>query len=410
MFFRDVKHQDRALSLLRRALASGRTHHAYLFDGPSGVGKELAGVALAARLMCLSAKADEFEPCGKCDSCRAMAAGTHPDFHLVERRLHKLHPDPQERRKKGLELGVNVVRHFLIEHASSSPSLGRRRVFVVRDAERMNEQAQNALLKTLEEPPGAACLILVTSSAARLLTTIRSRSQRIAFGLLPADFVRERVAAIANVSPNAAAALAALSDGRLGVALQWQRIDLLSAIEPLTRLLATTLDDIERFAKETLAVATDLAVRARKVTAAETAAPAERGAPPGAKPASKAAANDIGADADADDEDDDTEADADEESAKSASTDELRDAVRLTLMLHATALRDALVQREQLTQARILGDAPAVARLAERFDAAALGEAIRNIAVAETMIERSVQPQLALERLAAAMTGAAGVL
>lgn len=135
MFFRDVRHQDRALSILRRTLANGRTHHAYLFDGPDGVGKEMTARAVAAKLLCENVPGDagfqaglglggdaddaDFEPCGDCRSCRLFAAGTHPDFHLVTRSLNKLHPEPQVRKTKGLYLVVAIIRHFLIERASA---------------------------------------------------------------------------------------------------------------------------------------------------------------------------------------------------------------------------------------------------------------------------------------------------
>jgi len=226
VFFRDVQHQDRALSILRRALVSGRTHHAYLFDGPEGVGKELAARALAARLMCRSAAdavgglfgagAPPFEPCGECASCRAFAGGSHPDFHLIHRGLHELHPDRTVRRGSGLYLPIDVIRDFLIEPAALRPALGARRLFLVRDAERMQDPAQNALLKTLEEPPGQAALILVTPSAERLLATIRSRCQRIPFAPLPAEFVAARLAALTGCDAATARALARGAGGRAG--------------------------------------------------------------------------------------------------------------------------------------------------------------------------------------------------
>ena len=94
MRFSDVQHQDRALSIVRRALASGRMHHAYLFDGPEGVGKELAARALAARLLCEAPDlAENADACGECRACRLFAAGNHPDYHLIHRGLHKRHPD-----------------------------------------------------------------------------------------------------------------------------------------------------------------------------------------------------------------------------------------------------------------------------------------------------------------------------
>ena len=203
------------ISILRRALGSGRTHHAYLFDGPAGVGKELTARALV-RGCCvrMTAAPADADACGQCWPCRLLTTENHPDFHLIHRGLHKLHPDRAVRQRKGLFLGVDLIRHFLIEPAAMKPAQGRRRVFLIRDAERMNEEAQNALLKTLEEPPGTACLILVTASALRLLPTIRSRCQVVPFALLPTDFVSGELAARLGLSSADARALAALAGGR----------------------------------------------------------------------------------------------------------------------------------------------------------------------------------------------------
>ena len=204
--------------MLQRSLRNGRLAHALLLAGPQGVGKELAAGALAARLLCHDPPADEVEPCGACESCRLLASGNHPDFHLIHRGLHRQHPDRTIRESKGLSLVVDVVRHFLIEPAYTSPSLGRRRVFVVRDAERMNEAAQNAFLKTLEEPGADVVILLESSRPAALLPTIRSRVVPIAFGRLEEQDAAAALVA-AGLGAEEAAALARWSGGAPGQAL-----------------------------------------------------------------------------------------------------------------------------------------------------------------------------------------------
>ncbi len=384
MRFRDVCHQERAISIIRRGLASGRTHHAYLFDGPEGVGKELTAVALAARLLCeapdLRADADA---CGECLSCRLLAAGNHPDFHLVHRGLHKLHPDRNIRSSKGLFLVVDVIRHFLIEPASTSPSRGRRRVFLVRDAERMNEGAQNALLKTLEEPPGSACLILVTASAQRLLPTIRSRCQRVPFDLLPAAFVEEQLTSRTGVAPDAGRALAALSQGRLGPAIRWHQVDLLATMQRVSAELAARRDKTpEAFGKSMLEIATELALRtAETVGQTETTGEAEL-------PAEKTTAGQKRV----------------KTSARTIDTDELRTALKLVFMLIAAIGRDALVRAA--TGAGTGGILPANVAATETFlqhDPDWIAQRIEAIADAEQMLDRNVAPQLVCERLAVAL-------
>jgi DNA polymerase-3 subunit delta' len=432
MFFREVRHQDRALSILRRTLASGRTPHALLFDGPDGVGKEMTARALAAKLLCENipghvgfqaglglggdAEGDDFEPCGDCRSCRLFAAGTHPDFHLIDRTLHKLHSDPAVRKTKGLYLVVAIIRQFLIERASASPSLGRRRVFVVRDAERMNDEAQNALLKTLEEPPGSACLILVSSAADRLLPTIRSRCQRIPFATLPSAFVQEKLAA-AGMDAAQARTLSGLSQGRLGPALLWNQIGMTELVDRAAALLAEDPSrDPERFAKALIELAGEIASRTGKLekAAAQAAAAAPIGAPVVAVRA--AGSTDAAGDTDdGDDDSDDDDTDGSEESAsapKGAGTDALRDALKLSFSILSTVLRDALVYRSLAA----CGAAPArsdemrllspklgvVPRLAEAEDER-LASRIQAIASAEWMLDRNVAPALACERLAIAL-------
>ncbi|HPM22372.1 MAG TPA: DNA polymerase III subunit delta' [Phycisphaerae bacterium] len=371
------------MSILRRALRSGRTHHAYLFEGPAGVGKELAARALAAQLLCEDdQRAVDADPCGRCPACRVFAAGNHPDFHLIHRGLHKLHPEPKIRRQKGLFLVIDVVRHFLIEPATMKPTQGRRRVFVIRDAERMNDEAQNALLKTLEEPPGTACLILVTSSADRLLPTIRSRCQRIPFGLLPTTFVARELQSRAGLDPTDARALAGLADGRLGVALQWHALDLLATLGDVNTCLARVPDaDPETFGKTLVALATELAMRAQP------------------EPTDEADMEDD------EDEDEDEDDDTPSKSSRKVPTDVLRDAYKLVLLLMGATYRDALLIQSGAAALRVLPQSTRAETLAREASPALLDQCILAIGEAEVMLDRNVAPQLVGERLAVALLG-----
>jgi DNA polymerase-3 subunit delta' len=380
--FRDVQHQERALAIVRRALRSGRMPHAYLFEGPAGVGKELTARALAAGLLCEAGdRAPEVEACEECRACQLLAAGNHPDFHLIHRGLHKLHPDRAIRASKGLFLVVDVIRRFLIEPSNTSPSRGRRRVFLIRDAERMNEQAQNALLKTLEEPPGSACLILVTSSAERLLPTIRSRCQRVPFGLLPAEFVCDRLQVQAGLKREAAATLATLAQGRLGAALQWHRIGLLSVLAQVSEALAAGLaNDPETFAKTLLEITQELAARTAEDEARSVAEETLTG-----------------------DSDGETRPRA---GAQTVETDQLRDGLKLVLMLVAAVGRDALLVRTIGEAGRTLpAELAAVDVLAQDAGSDDLAERIQAVVTTERLLDRNVAPQLACEHLAVALSG-----
>ncbi len=377
MRFSDVQHQTRALAILRRALASGRAAHAYLFEGPEGVGKELTARALAARLLCDDdAREPAADACAVCRSCHLVATDNHPDFHLIHRGLHKFHPDRAIRNSKGLFLVVDLIRHFLIAPAALKPAQGRRRVFLVRDAERMNEEAQNALLKTLEEPPGTACLVLVTSSAARLLPTVRSRCQIIPFDFLPTEFVAAELRQREQLAAADANALAALAGGRLGVALRWHQLGLLRCLAAVAEALGRlSTADVEACGKSLIALATELAERAAPRDNESETPDEENGET--RKPRTREVA-----------------------------TDELRDALKIVFLLIAALHRDALV---------VAGGAPALRQLAAqracvddlvaRWPPPHLERDIQAVSEAEQMLDRNVAPQLVCERLAVALRG-----
>jgi DNA polymerase-3 subunit delta' len=380
----DVQHQPRAIAILRHALRSGRPHHAYLLDGPEGVGKELAGRALAARLLCEDGRlAPDADACGACRSCRLLATGNHPDFHLIHRELKRFHPEAAVRARQGLVLGIDLVRHFLIVPASNAPTLGRARVFLLREAERMSEDAQNALLKTLEEPPGRSRLILVTSAASRLLPTIRSRCQRIPFNLLPADFITARLRAAGRAEVEART-LAALAQGRVGAALRWAEAGLLTALTEVAELVeCLPADDPEGWAKRLIDGAQKLALRLRGGVQPEE--PEEAEPEEGEEAGEELSRLRTGSDLE---------------------TDDLRDALKLSLMLVAAILRDALARRSGAEGLLAVADASAAAeKLATAHSAEELAGRIEACSRAEWMIDRNVTRVLACERLAIAMGG-----
>ncbi|TWT43796.1 DNA polymerase III subunit delta' [Phycisphaerae bacterium RAS1] len=381
----DVLHQTSAVSLLRRALRSGRMPHAYLFDGPEGVGKERAALALAARLLCEAEQpAPDADACGECTACRLMAVGNHPDFHLVHRGLHKVHPERSVRVSKGLFLVVDLIRYFVIEPAARTPQLGRRRVFVIRDAERMNDEAQNALLKTLEEPPGEACLVLITSSASRLLPTIRSRCQRVPFGGLPRTFVEAELARQCRVDAASATALAALADGRLGAAIRWQQMGVLDALRDLAALVPQFESDApDAAATRLVEIATALGQRASGDVAPDD--------------------DDEAAGEEADDADSPRSGRG---SAKTIATDVLRDALKLILTLVSAIYRDALVAQSAAAELRNLAAFTRLTdRLAAEWPQERLDAAVRAAAEAESMLDRNVAAQLVCERLVLTISG-----
>ncbi len=235
MSLADVKHQGRALSLIQRAMTRERVPHAYIFHGPDGVGKELAAFELARVLLCGDtsdvALSDEVATtvgvetlraaCAKCEDCAAVGAGAHPDLHIIYRQLNRDHPEPEVRKRKALDIGVDVLRHFVIEKVGLTPNRGRAKVFVIREADRITPQAQNALLKTLEEPPDKTVLILLVRSVDRLLPTTLSRCQVVGFDVLPGAFVKGKLAeAMPSLSASCLDWYSACADGSAGRAIE----------------------------------------------------------------------------------------------------------------------------------------------------------------------------------------------
>ena len=194
--------QSAALDALRNQLATQRVHHAQIFHGPAGVGKFTTAIAFARELLCHDSVTDlhgNASACGHCASCKlfnslneaeenddptAALRSAHPDLHIITKELALFSDDAQERSRKLTSIPVGVIRDHLLGPASLAPAMNHGKVFIVDEAELLNNTGQNALLKTLEEPTEGTYLILVTSSEHRLLPTIRSRCQRVAFGPL----------------------------------------------------------------------------------------------------------------------------------------------------------------------------------------------------------------------------------
>ena len=221
-----------ARDLLDRAVASGRLPHALLLHGPEGVGKGLVATDLAAALLCRTRAPGNARGCGRCPDCLRAASGNHPDLFRIGR-LPKKEPrgaeesdgveeeEPFSGRGGRSELRpfvlVDQIRH-LAEHAAFAPREGHARVFVIDPADRMNAAAQNALLKTLEEPAPRAILVLIASRPHALLATVRSRCLTVGFSAMPTAALARALEA-RGVVPDEARSRAALAGGRPGAAL-----------------------------------------------------------------------------------------------------------------------------------------------------------------------------------------------
>ncbi|MEX2317215.1 MAG: hypothetical protein WD669_08685 [Pirellulales bacterium] len=232
--WRGILGHDAIVERFRRTLRRGRLASTYLFVGPEGVGKRRFALELAKAVLCHAADA-ELEPCDQCESCRLFAAGSHPDLELVglipgksELAISQFIGDASHRNQEGL-----------CHRLALRPFLGGRRVAIIDDADHFNQASANCLLKTLEEPPPRSLLVLIGTSLARQLPTIRSRAQIVQFRpLAPEDMQQVLLAEQIATDTSAAARLAAASGGSLARARELADPELWQFREALIARLA----------------------------------------------------------------------------------------------------------------------------------------------------------------------------
>jgi len=270
MAFRDVVNQDHAVLLLRTAVRVDKVGHAYLLVGPAGVGRRALAMAFAQLVNCDRPDGDA---CGDCGPCRKIAAGNHPDVRVLDIAHGKFLETPGKE-YKGKEIPIDQIR-ALRHDAAFPPYEGKRKVYIIADAERMNPSAGNSLLKVLEEPTARVTFMLIAESSVALLPTIVSRCQLVRCTFLRADDIERALVGRHAISPERARVLSVLADGRLGRALEWAEseerlearerlLDLLPALEGgdlLARLDAadTLLKEAQRGEGDLLPELLDLA-------------------------------------------------------------------------------------------------------------------------------------------------------
>lgn len=242
----DVIGQDHAIEVLTAALAD-RMHHAWIFHGPAGVGKFTAAVDTARFLLChepATMLTGQREPCGDCESCRLFAAAPtgHPDLHIVAKELAADSNIAVLRSRKQMNIPVDLLREHVVggwvgsgdnrkyfePPVAKTPQMRHGKIFIIDEAELMDAHGQNALLKTLEEPPPNTYVFLITSHEDRLLQTIRSRCQRVGFARLTDDAMadwlakRDEGAALGEAQRALVARFAQGSPGKAMMAIEYR--------------------------------------------------------------------------------------------------------------------------------------------------------------------------------------------
>jgi DNA polymerase-3 subunit delta' len=219
---RVVGHRQ-GLAFFHRALARGSLAHAYLIAGPAGIGKETFAREVALAVLCAGPSLGLGPPpCERCPSCLSALARAHPDL-LYLSPLHPLDEEEVKRVQEGVqrrEISIRDIRR-LISLCALTPRLGGHRVVIIDRAEQVSEEAGNALLKTLEEPPRGTLFLLLSCDAEALLPTLRSRCLPVHLGLLSPEAIAHALREQWGVAPEEALLASRLAQGRLGWALRF---------------------------------------------------------------------------------------------------------------------------------------------------------------------------------------------
>lgn len=222
MGFAEIVGHQKQVEIVRQALNHGRLHHAYLFVGMEGVGKKTIALGLTKAIHCSAATGDF---CGECPDCARIQASNHPDVRIIE---------PLAGKK---EISIQQIRELEKELNFRSFS-GKKKIAIVDPATLMNLSAQNALLKTLEEPPQDSVLILIASNGGALLPTLRSRCLRITFGPLARDLISGFLVSRKGLGAETAELLAAMSPGSLGTVVSIDTQELLDRRREWVQLIS----------------------------------------------------------------------------------------------------------------------------------------------------------------------------
>jgi DNA polymerase-3 subunit delta' len=251
MAWHGILGHDDVADQFRRAIGRGRLASSFLFAGPAGIGKMTFAVKLGQALLCQQRPEAALDPCERCPSCLQAAARTHPDLEIVAK--------PEDKSFLPLELFIGDKEHRMREglchRIGMKPFQGGRKIAIIDDADFLNAEGANCLLKTLEEPPPQSVLILVGTSPAKQLPTIRSRCQLIRFRPLRTEEVEELLLSGGLVAePSVAHRLAAHSEGSLQRAMELADAELWDFRDRLYQRLAEPLMDGVGLAKTVMAL------------------------------------------------------------------------------------------------------------------------------------------------------------
>ncbi len=209
MDFNKIYGHDGIKSALKNSVSSSKIGHAYIFEGPMGVGRFSSALAFSKSILCENSQ--NGEPCGVCKSCIMAEGMTHPDIRIVNNELYN-------EGSSSSDILVGTIREMKKE-IYIKPFYSDRKVYIVPKAETINETAQNSLLKVFEEPPPYCTVILITENTNAFLPTILSRAVNIRFNSLPRETVEKYLSANFDTDENYIKTVSAMSDGSIGSAI-----------------------------------------------------------------------------------------------------------------------------------------------------------------------------------------------
>lgn len=227
--FGDIIGHQQMQQHLENAILSNKVGHAYLFQGDPGSGKRLMANTFAMALQC---EAGGAKGCGQCHSCKQAVSRNHPDI------IYVTHEKPNS-------IGVDDIRGQLVSDVMIKPYNGKYKVYIVSEAEKMTAQAQNALLKTLEEPPAYAVILLLTTNASVLLDTIRSRCVLLNLKPVPDDQVRKYLMENLEIPDYQADICVAFAQGSIGRAAALASSENFNAIKASAMQLVNNIKEMD---------------------------------------------------------------------------------------------------------------------------------------------------------------------
>lgn len=248
MSFKNIKGQDKPIDMLKRCLKSSCASGAYLFMGAEGIGKYLTARTFAKAVNCLN---EDDDSCDSCLSCLKIDKNQYPDIHLIELRDSD-------------DIKIESIRQ-LKKDISLKPYAAKKKVFIINDAHNLTSEAQNALLKILEEPPPDSLIILISSKAALLFKTIISRCKLIRFYPLERQALGEILKKDCGFDDSRAHYLAYFSEGRIGCALRLKDTDIFSEknriIDEFSVFRKPVLDNAQKQTKQDLRIQLNVLAR-----------------------------------------------------------------------------------------------------------------------------------------------------